>query len=201
MTTKEWIVGALLHLYPARWRQEYGLELSDILLTQPLRVRTIVDVLGGGLRQRLRFAPPWAILGSAALAYIIVELSEASVIGTVRPSGITFPTYRVASMHTDLYALLLVVCGAWTELQHVSRRSSPGWAAVKLSMLAGSPIVIAGLLSAAGVRTGPPSALEVATAPIFVLPLHWIYGYLGGHLGSTLRSFVRWLRSRPAHTR
>jgi hypothetical protein len=201
MTTKEWIVGALLHTYPARWRREYGPELSDILLTQPLRARTVIDVLGGGLRQRLRVAPPWAILGSAALAYMIVELYEYGVIGTVRPSGITFPTYRVASMHTDLYALLLMVCGAWTELQQACKRSRPGWAAVKLSMLAGAPIFIAGLLAASGVRTGPPSALEVATAPIFMLPLHWIYGYVGGYLGRTLRSFVRWVRHRPAHTR
>jgi hypothetical protein len=201
MTTKEWIVGALLHLYPAQWRQEYGPELSDILLSQPLRARIVVDVLGGGLRQRLRVAPPWAILGSGALAYIIAELYTYGVVGTIRPSGITFPTYRVASMDTNLYALLLMVCGAWTELQHASRGSSPGWSAVKLSMLAGSPVVIAGLLSASGVPAGTPSALEVTAAPVSMLALHWIYGYLGGHLGGTLRSFGRWFRSRVAHTR
>jgi hypothetical protein len=117
----------------------------------------------------------------------------------VQPSGITFPTYRVAAMDTDYYTQVLIVCGAWTAFRDAGSYSRPAWSAVKLTLLAGWPIVIAGLLIT-DVRTGPPSVLEVATAPILSLPMYWVYGYLGGYIGRGLRSFTRWIAKRPAAT-
>ena len=29
--TKDWLIAALLRIYPAAWRREYGVELTDIL--------------------------------------------------------------------------------------------------------------------------------------------------------------------------
>ena len=69
MSTKDPIVGALLSLYPAEWRREdLGPELSDLLHSQPLGARVVVDVLFGGLRQRVRSAEPWVMPGHASLA-------------------------------------------------------------------------------------------------------------------------------------
>ena len=104
----------------------------------------------------------------------------------VRPSGITLPTYtvgpmnsvRIGSYELDVYAFLLIACGWWTVARYgCVRLSRAGFAAVKLTLLAGTPIIVAGMLIALGVRTGPPSALEVMTAPLFMLPQHWLFGY------------------------
>ena len=44
MTTEDWIVAALLRLYPAAWRCEYGAELTDILCRARWAPRVIADV-------------------------------------------------------------------------------------------------------------------------------------------------------------
>lgn len=208
MSTKDRIVRALLSLYPAEWRREYGPELADLLHSQPLGARVVVDVLFGGLRQRVRSAEPWVILGTPALLAIAglfawsmaAADSRDGLSALVRPSGITFPTYtvgpmnsvRIGSYELDVYAFLLIACGWWTVARHgCVRLSRAGFAAVKLTLLAGTPIVVAGMLIALSVRTGPPSALEVMTAPLFMLPQHWLFGYIGGALGRHLPRPVR----------
>jgi hypothetical protein len=45
MSARHIVVTALLRLYPAAWRNEYGAELTDILLTGPLSARVIGDVI------------------------------------------------------------------------------------------------------------------------------------------------------------
>ena len=57
-TMKSCIVAALLRLYPAAWRSEYGPELSGILLARPLGPDVIADILWNGFRQRARAAEP-----------------------------------------------------------------------------------------------------------------------------------------------
>lgn len=205
MNTKDRIVRGLLRLYPADWRREYGAELTDVLQSGPINARVVADVCLAAAKQRARMAPPWAILGTAALVYMVVIvnltgslLGGPNVIALVSPSGITFPTYRVARMATDLFALALIICGGWTELRHPGRLSRAGMAGLKMSLMAGLPVVIAGLLSFASVRSAHPSALEVATAPLLMLPMHFMYGFLGGSIASQLRSMTRWFSRRSA---
>lgn len=205
MNTKDRIVRGLLRLYPADWRREYGAELTDVLQSSPLNARVVTNVLLAAAKQRARTAPPWAILGTAALAYMIVIvdvtgslLGGPNVIALVVPSGITFPTFRVARMATDLFALALIICGGWTELRNPGPLSRAGMAGLKMSLMAGLPVVIAGLMSFASVRSAHPSALEVTTAPLLMLPMHFVYGFLGGAIASQLRSMTRWIWRRLA---
>ena len=84
-----------------------GPELSDLLHSQPLGARVVVDVLFGGLRQRVRSAEPSVILGTPAMlaiaglfAWSMAADSRDGLSALVRPSGITFPTYTVGPMNS-----------------------------------------------------------------------------------------------------
>jgi hypothetical protein len=101
-------------------------------------------------------------------------------------------------MASDFFALALIVCGGWTELRYPGRLSRAGMAALRMSLMAGLPVVVAGLLSLSSVRSVHPSALEVTTAPLLMLPMHFMYGFLGGSIASQLRSMTRWIRRRSA---
>lgn len=46
----------LVRLYPRWWRQRYGEEFTALLEEQPLRLRSVLDVLRGALAQRLAAA-------------------------------------------------------------------------------------------------------------------------------------------------
>ena len=196
MNANQRIVKALLHLYPAAWRREYGAELSDVLLSQPLGARVIADVLLSALGQRVRSAEPWQILGAVSLLYIVGDVVWSGVAGEgphggltalVQPSGITFPTYKVAPLKSDLYALLLMACGFWTHWRQCGTLSRAGVAAIKMTMLVGFPIFVAGLLMLTGDRSAAPSALEVMAAPMVMLPQHWLYGCVGAWVARLLR--------------
>ena len=199
MNANQRIVKALLHLYPAAWRREYGVELSDVLLSQPLGARVIADVLLSALGQRVRSAEPWQILGTASLLFIVGDVVWSRMAGEgphggltalVQPSGITFPTYTVAPLKSDLYVLLLMACVFWTHWRQCGTLSRAGVAAIKMTMLVGFPIFVisgAGLLMLTGDRSAAPSALEVMAAPVFMLPQHWLYGCVGAWLARLFR--------------
>ena len=72
MNTKQRIVAALLRLYPAAWRQEYGGEFEDLLLARPLTAAVAADVVFNGLRQRLRATEPATFLGLLMLTVVTV---------------------------------------------------------------------------------------------------------------------------------
>ena len=72
MNTKHRIVAALLRLYPAAWRQEYGGEFEDLLLARPLTAAVAADVVFNGLRQRLRAIEPATFLGLLMLTVVTV---------------------------------------------------------------------------------------------------------------------------------
>ena len=48
----------LLHAYPRRWRERYGEELLALLEAEPLTWRVRANVVGAGLRERLRGSGP-----------------------------------------------------------------------------------------------------------------------------------------------
>ena len=146
---KNWIVRALLRLYPVAWRSEYGPELMDVLLAQPLTASILGDVLRNGLWQRLRAAEISTLVGLAMLLVMLNGL----VWNIVAP-----PPYNSESTmllqnlwRSNLYIELLTGCGLWTQLRYGGGLSRSGKAAIKMSFLAGIPVMLAGVLMLSGV--------------------------------------------------
>jgi hypothetical protein len=219
MTIKERIVSTLLRIYSASWRHEYGGELSHLLLIRPLSVAAFVDVLWNGARQRVRSFEPSTIIGLAAMLVIIAGFAQnivaplpyvrGAATSLLQPSMMILPTLVVAPMKSNLYVLALIVCGRWTYLRsHGS--ISPGIAAIRMSLIAGFPVMLAAILMVAGVLAttaiGPadtpttfqqhgftftfyakdrivPSAWSILMSPLFQLPLAWLWGTIGGRWG------------------
>ncbi len=190
---RQWIVTALVRLYPAGWRAEYGPELTEILLARPLGPAVIGDVLWSGMRQRARAAEPATILGLASMLAIVGLFVEAGV-AWLRPSSITFPTVTVTFFESYLYPYLLIFCGCWTHLRHGGTAKQSGTAAMKMTLIAGMPIIVGALLMMTGIvslRVSPgllhsPSAWSILVAPLARLPGAWIFGALGGQLGKRI---------------
>ena len=120
MSIKHRLVTVLLGIYPARWRREYGGELKDLLLTGPLGLGTIGDVVWSGVCQRLRSLEPATVFGLVAMAAILMTLSwnivapqpyETGWTTLLEPSDMTFPTIRIRPLVSELYALFLMACG------------------------------------------------------------------------------------------
>jgi hypothetical protein len=231
MSLKPRIVAALLRLYPLPWRSEYGPELTAILVACPLTARIIGDVVWSGLGQRVRAAEPATLLGLGAMLVILTglawniiapPLSGRGLAVLLEESSKTLPTVIVKPLTSDLCVLFLVGCGCWTNLRFHGRLSQSGVAAMRLCGIAGTPIVIAGILMLLGVLhvvvVAPgdaptpflqhgftytyynahhrlPSPSAVLVAPLFRLPEAWIWGLLGGRLG---RGISRPRRSQTA---
>jgi hypothetical protein len=224
MSMKARIVRMLLHVYPAAWRAEYESELGDILLRRSVGPRVVADVLWNGIKQRVRVTEPAMLCGLAAMLIISIGLGL-NIAGLptfghglpafLQDSWKLFPTLVVTPLGTELYVLWLIVCGCWTVLRESGLPSRPGPAAMKVTALAGTPIMFAGLLMLLGildvmvVRPGDvpassghhgftytyytvqhhaPSPVSVLVAPLFKIPESWLWGVVGGRIG---RGIVR----------
>jgi hypothetical protein len=198
MTLKQWIVTALLRLYPAAWRSEYGPELTGILLARPLGPRVIGDVLWSGFRRRGQAAEPSTILGLAAM---LVVLSGFVLTGGAygrtwmmlpQSSSRTFPPET--ALASGFFVFLLTACGCWTHLRHGGKARRAGMAAMRMGFIAGLPIMLAAVLMMFGLfdlrfvgsRLPPPAPWEVLISPLARLPEFWIWGALGGLLGKRI---------------
>ena len=191
MSPRRFLVALLLRAYPQEWRREYGDELADILTSRPLSVRIAADVLAGGLRQRARSPHPATILGVLSLLVVLSQfvLAPASWPAVVRPSGITFPTLRVSFLASEIYIYVALICGYWTERRFKCSLPRAGVAAMRMTLIAGSPVMLAGLLIALGVldpsfaewRAGGfvPSPIAMMLAPIAAAPQFYFWGIFG----------------------
>ena len=187
--SKDWLVAALLRLYPAAWRREYGEELTAILLERPLNARVIADVAWNGLRLSTLAAEPSTILGIASLLIIVARF--VLVGDTLRPSSKTFPTVTVTFLASNVYAFLLIGCGCWTHLRRGGTAKQSGVAAMKMSLIAGMPIIVGALLMMIGlvgvsvpaVPLHDPSPWSILVAPLARLPEAWLWGTIGGFVG------------------
>jgi hypothetical protein len=222
MTFKYRIVGALLHIYPAAWRREYGAELADILVSRPFDLPTIADVVCNGLRQRVRAAEPSTLCGLAAMLVIstglVVNIAAPDLAGRgltalLQESSMTLPTVIATPLASDLFGLFVVGCGCWTHVRGAGALSESGKAGMKLCFIAGIPLMVAGALMLVGVlnvvvvspgdtattllgrrftytytnaQHHALSPLAVMAAPLFKLPVSWIWGWVGGQLGRRL---------------
>lgn len=154
------IVAALLRLYPAPWRSEYGPELRDILMAHPLSVRVMSDVVWNGLRQRVRAAEPSTFVGLAAMLLILIGLVWNIVAPlpyghdltmVLQPSSKTLPTIIVKPLASEFFLLFLVGCGCWTHLRQGGALSQSGMTAMRIAFIAGIPVMLAGILMLSGV--------------------------------------------------
>ena len=218
MTIKERFVSALLRIYPSHWRSEYGTELLDLLLTRPLTTSVAVDVVWNGARQRATSLELSTVMGVMAMLVIVVGFVQnitaplpyvgGAVTSLLQPSMLTLPTLVVAPLKSNLYVLALVGCGCGTYLRSRGA-SSPGLAAMKVTLIAGLPVMVAAILMLTGVLgiavIGPadspttfqqhgftftfystdrivPSAWSVLVSPFFGLPWSGLWGTVGGRI-------------------
>jgi hypothetical protein len=189
MTMKPWLVATLVRLFPARWRAEYGSELEQLLLTRPLTAHTILDVSCSGLRQRIRSADLVTWFGLGAMLVVIAAMSNGYTV--LEPSHMTFPAVSVRPLHSDLYVVFLIASGCALQLHARTRLWRTGVAAMKISVIASVPIIVAGVLLVTGIaQPGPnaysPAGWQVAVAPISALGGSWIWGAVGGALGRAI---------------
>jgi hypothetical protein len=189
---KRWAVWALIHLYPARWRSEYGAELEDVLLRRPLGLRELLNVAANALWQQCRDGEPWLVLG--------VPLALLSLVGCIevvcgmpfaaRPRGV-----KVASSIDQL--LLLLATGYWTMER---RGRAAGRAAIKLNLLVCAPLALLGLCAMAGlfqIKTVDNGASAsywrwlLVIAPVMQIPYAGAVGLLGGGAARVVRRLRR----------
>jgi len=192
--TRQRLAEALLRIYPDAWRREYGEELFDILISRPLTWRVAADVLAAGLRQRIRAAEPATVLGLATVLVILSQLAltaagyRTPATAMLRPTDMTFPTIAASFMVSPFYPWLLIACGWWTARRHPGYSAKRcGVAAMRMSLIGGVPVLLAGVLLAVGSLTAShvglggfePSPLAVIVAPLARLPEAWLYGMMG----------------------
>jgi hypothetical protein len=133
----------------------------------------------------------------------------------VRDSSKTLPTVIVTPLASNLYVIVLIACGCWTYLRRDRSNRQCGRSAIRLTIIAGFPVVLLGTLIAAGLihvrvvgaeasmlfvdspltytyvtaHGHAPSALAILTGPLFRLPEAWIWGLVGGRLGRAIARY------------
>lgn len=200
MTARRLFAEALVRLYPAAWRREYGDELIEILVSRPLTARVVLDLLWNAGAQRATAPAPSTILGIASMLVVLAGFVltptryGSAATAVLRPTSMTFPTIVVTFLASELYIWLLIACGCWTQRRYQVTATRAGVAAMRMSLIAGSPVVIAGLLLAfgalditfLGLTDLRPSPFAMTMAPLARLPENWIWGAVGGWLGRRL---------------
>jgi hypothetical protein len=185
---KRLLVSALIRLYPARWRAEYGAEFQEVLLRRPLGLRELLNVSANALRQQLRLGEPWLLLG--------VPFTALSIGGCLRivegmPFAARVHDRNFAGASIALAAFFAV--GYWTMWRNGSRA---GRAAIKFNLLAAAPYFLLGV--AAEARLIPITTVDAGaseaywrgvllTAPFFQAFVSGGVGWLGGKAARLVR--------------
>jgi hypothetical protein len=144
---KRHIVAALVGLYPASWKREYGEEFRDVLMRRPLDAATVFDAIWNALRQQLRLGEPWIIAGVPLLASCLTGI----VLNILYAGAYRFdPRGGNRPILIPLLGLLFyLMIGYWTVLRDpINGRG--GRAAMKNSLLIYWPFFIVGLLHGLG---------------------------------------------------
>ncbi len=225
---KSRIIAALLRLYPRAWRKEYGPELVDMLFARPLTAGVAGDVVWSAFRQRVRSTD---LTTRAGFAMLLVTLG-AFVWNVADPAPYSLQTNaRVPDLYervqilqqpleSELYVLMLVAFSCWIALQRGGTAVETGKAAMKMSFIAGIPLMVAGALILSGglnitalvpgdvpptfrehgftltyyaTQNDLPAPYVLLFSPLFRLPGSFLLGLVGAGLG-------RWLGQsrRPA---
>jgi hypothetical protein len=226
---KSRIIAALLRLYPGAWRKEYGPELVDMLLARPLTAGVAGDVVWSAFRQRVSSTD---LATRAGLAMLLVTLG-ACVWNVVDPAPYTPQTHAMVPdlyervqilqqpLQSELYVLMLVAFSCWIILHRGGTTVQAGKAAMKMSFIAGIPLMVAGALILSGVlnitalapgdvpttfhehgltltyyttQNDLPAPYALLFSPLFRLPESFLWGVVGAGLGRWLGQY----RRRPA---
>jgi hypothetical protein len=225
---KSRIIAALLRLYPKAWRKEYGPELVDMLLARSLTAGIAGDVVWNAFKQRVRSTD---LATRAGFAMLLVTLG-AFVWNVAAPPSYASQTNaslpglneRVEilqqPLESELYVLMLVAFSCWIALHRGGTAAQAGKAAMKMSFIAGIPLMVAGALVLLGflnitvlapgdlpttfhehgftltyytTRNDLPAPYVLLFSPLFRLPGSFLWGVVGAGLG-------RWIGQsrRPA---
>lgn len=189
----------LVASYPSVWRREYGLELADILTSRAITPAIAVDVVWNGCWQRARFSKPSTILGLASVVLILVFFVMMPGAGRqwtalLQPVATSFRPMTMRFVLAEIYVLGMVACGCWTYLRDRGPLMRSGTAAMRMSLVAGLPIVICALLMLSGFmdllfptpQRVRPLPWLMLVSPLLRLPEACVWGLVGGWLG-------RWL--------
>jgi hypothetical protein len=147
---KPHIVAALVGLYPARWKREYGEELRDVLLRRRLDAATAADAIWNAVRQQLRLGEPWVLTGIPLLA-----LNLTGIVRNILYAGAyQYDTFDGNRPHLipSLGLLLPLAIGYWTVARDpISEHRRAGRAAMKNILLVYWPFFVIGALYGLGV--------------------------------------------------
>ena len=190
------LAAGLIRLYPLRWRDEYGEELTEVLMLRPLSARGALNVICNAIWQQFRLQEPWLIVGAPllvwALVFWIVVLSA--------------PVYatHIGGKPTWVGVVIFFGIGCWTVIR---RGHGGGRAAMKLSAIVTLPFFVVGLLVLAhamrvvtepaagiGFRFGSSVAqgqgdvlTTLVAGPAMQIPYAGLIGWFGGLAGRVVR--------------
>jgi hypothetical protein len=178
-------IALLLRGYPRAWRDEYGPELADILAARPVTIAVIVNVMASALRARVRAIDLTMKLGIAAMAVITAD-GLMNFAGLLEPTTKLLPTVVVTPLMSNAYGLFAIGCGVWIRRRTGGSASESGIAVMKITFIAGLPVMLVGVLMLMGALPHTLNSWAVLAAPLFRLPACWIFGAVGGWIGRRL---------------
>jgi hypothetical protein len=194
------IARLLVAFYPSAWRREYGPELIDVLTSRTIAPHIVIDVVRNGLWQRTRASKPSTIFGLASVVLIVFGFVMAPAndgrqwTALLQPVATTFRPATMRFVLAEIYVLGMVACGCWTYMRDRGPLHRSGTAAMRMSLIAGLPILICALLMLLGFvdlmflapQRVRPLPWAMLISPFLRLPEALIWGVVGGLLG-------RWL--------
>jgi hypothetical protein len=198
-----------LHVYPRAWRERYGDELVALLEAEPLTWRVRLNVLGAGIRERLRGSGPaelrmlwaWSLFVIGGMAFQKTSEHWQTV---VPASGRAVPTtaFDIVQGAAIVGSAAVVIGVALVVPAFMRDLCSGGWTAVR------RPIVVASTATVIGCCALIAVALDhdVVAASVFIasalvslfawthaasvaarrLPRLRAHGYLASALGATM---------------
>jgi hypothetical protein len=177
---KSQIVAALVGLYPARWKREYGAELRDVLLRRRLDTAGATNAAWHGLLQQARCGEPWVIVGAP---WLVLHLT--TLVWGLRQTGACQVALSTSPAGLLVGVLAPALVGYWTVARDPAAGRG-GRAAMKNSLLIVWPICAVALLNGMGVLpvavlSGRSSSwFGLFALPWLQLPFIGALGWLGG---------------------
>jgi hypothetical protein len=156
---KRAVISLLMRLYPETWRNEYGVELREMLDASPLTRAVAFDVARSAVWQRMRATQVTTWVGLSLML---------AIIGAITANIVDPPPYmwapgqsisklpRLADqvelvqrpMRSTLFVLVMAGVGFWTAFR---RNRQPGRVAMRVWLIASIPLVALGGLLLTGV--------------------------------------------------